>query len=129
MENGSMGKKIMLVEDDQDLAEVVMLRLREAGFDVVHCADGENALREVKVRPPDLLILDVFLPSIDGYSVLRAVKDFLHKTKGIDDLPIIVITGRGALMKDMFKLEGVREFLQKPFEATRLVEMVKQHVN
>ncbi len=124
-----MGKKVMLVEDDQDLAEVVMLRLREAGFDVVHCADGENALREVKVAPPDLLILDVFLPAIDGYSALRAVKDFLHKTKGIDDLPVIVITGRGALMKDMFKLEGVREFLQKPFEATRLVEMVKQYIN
>ena len=55
-------------------------------------------------------------------------KDYLHKTKGKNDLPVIVITGRGALMKDMFELEGVREFLQKPFEATQLVEMVKKHV-
>ena len=102
MKNGSVGKKIMLVEDDQDLAEVVMLRLREAGFEVIHCVDGENALREVKLDTPDLLILDVFLPAIDGYSVLRAIKDFLHKAKGIDDLPIIVITGRGALIKNMF---------------------------
>ena len=124
-----MNKKVMLVEDDPDLAEVVMHRLRESGFEVVHCTDGENALREVKLAPPDLLILDVFLPAVDGYSVLRAIKDFLHKTKGIDDLPVIVITGRGALMKDMFKLEGVREFLQKPFEAARLVDAVKQHID
>lgn len=128
MGTGLNGKKIMLVEDDQDLAEVVMLRLRDAGFEVLHCQDGESALRQVKNTTPDLLILDVFLPSVDGYSVLRAVKDYLYKAKGKSDLPVIIITGRGALMKDMFKLEGVREFLQKPFEATHLVEMVKQHV-
>lgn len=122
------GKRIMLVEDDPDLAEVVSLRLKDAGFEVTHCADGESALREIKQEEPDLLILDVFLPAVDGYSVLRAVKDYLHKAKGRDDLPVIVITGRGALMRDMFKLEGVREFLQKPFEASHLVKMVKQYV-
>ena len=123
------GKTIMLVEDDSDLAEVVSIRLRDAGFEVVYCGDGESALKEVKSRLPDLMILDVFLPQVDGFSVLRGIKDYIKKTHGDLNLPVIVITGRGALMKDMFKLEGVCEFLQKPFEATELVDLVRQHVS
>jgi DNA-binding response OmpR family regulator len=95
---------------------------------VIQCTDGEQAIREAKERKPDLLILDVFLPALDGFSVLKAIKNHLTRTAGGDDLPVIVITGRGVLMKDMFELEGVREFLQKPFEAAKLVEMVRQHM-
>jgi len=125
-ENGK--KRIIVVEDDADLAEVITLRLRNAGYDVQHCADGEVAINEVKNQKPDLMILDVFLPVVDGFSVLRGIKEHLSKVEGSEDLPVIIITGRGALMKDMFKLEGVREFIQKPFEAEQLVEMVKQHI-
>ena len=121
-------KRILFVEDDRDLIDVVTVRLRVAGYEVTACHDGESALKEVKRQRPDLLVLDVFLPVIDGYSVLRAVKEHLQKTEGKDDMPVIIITGRGSLMKDMFKLEGVREFLQKPFEAERLVELAKQFV-
>lgn len=128
MSDSNNAKRILLVEDDRDLSQMVTLRLHDCGYEVIQCTDGDQAIREAKERKPDLLILDVFLPALDGFSVLKAIKNHLTRTHGGDDLPVIIITGRGVLMKDMFELEGVREFLQKPFEAAKLVEMVRQHM-
>ncbi|HEV2403286.1 MAG TPA: response regulator [Candidatus Saccharimonadales bacterium] len=106
----SSGKRILLVEDDDALANVYMLRLQAEGFDVRRVADGENALAAATSYHPDLVLLDVMMPKVSGFDVL----DILRNTRETANLKIIILT---ALSQDSDKQRakalGVDDYLVK----------------
>ncbi len=110
---------IMVVEDEPNLAEVVSLYLRRAGYQVQVIPDGEQALRALEQQLPDLLILDIMLPGIDGLSITRWLRDH-------SDTPIIMLTARRTEADRIAGLEmGADDYVVKPFSPQELVSRVR----
>ncbi|MDP3722330.1 MAG: response regulator [Candidatus Omnitrophota bacterium] len=104
-------KKILVVDDEQQLALALKIRLQANGYAVVVAHDGQQALELVEKEHPDLIILDVLMPVMDGYSCLRELNTRLGRGK----IPILILTARER-MKDLFELEGVADYVIKPFD-------------
>ena len=111
--------EILIVEDEPSIAEVVELYLRRAGYQVQAVNDGNAALKLLTQRLPDLLILDVMLPGMDGFSILRWLRDR-------SDVPVIVITSRRDEVDRIAGLElGADDYVVKPFSPQELVSRVR----
>ena len=107
-------QRILLVDDEPDLVQMISLRLKSVGYEVVTACDGQEALEQVKQTKPDLLILDLMLPKLDGYKVCRLLK-FDERTK---ELPILIFTARAQEQDIKLASEcGADAYLTKPFEA------------
>jgi len=104
-------KRILVADDEQQLALALKIRLQANGYAVVVAHDGQQALELVEKEHPDLIILDVLMPVMDGYSCLRELNTRLGRGK----IPIIILTARER-MKDLFELEGVADYVIKPFD-------------
>lgn len=114
-----MPSSILVVEDEPSIAEVVSLYLGRAGFDVRTVGDGLAALREVERLKPDLIVLDLMLPGVDGYEVTRRVR-------ALGDTPIIMLTARKSEADRIAGLEmGADDYVVKPFSAQELVSRVR----
>lgn len=112
-------KSIYLVEDDQELANILSLHLQKAGYQVEIFYRGDEALRALKESPPDLLILDIMLPGMDGLEILQN----LRKTSNI---PVLLVSAKGAVIDRVVGLElGGDDYLIKPFSERELVTRVK----
>ncbi|OGX40204.1 MAG: hypothetical protein A3C53_07640 [Omnitrophica WOR_2 bacterium RIFCSPHIGHO2_02_FULL_68_15] len=107
----TQGKKILVVDDEPQLALAVKIRLQSRGYEVVTAHDGQQGLEVLEREKPDLVILDVLMPVMDGYSCLREINARLGRGK----LPIIMLTARDR-MKDLFELEGIEDYVVKPFD-------------
>lgn len=115
--------KILVIDDEHDLVETLTFRLEAAGYEVVSAFDGQEGLKKVKEEKPDLILLDVMMPKMDGYQVCRMLK-FDQKFK---DIPIIMLTARGQLQdKNIGKDVGANEYVTKPFESADLLERIKK---
>ena len=112
--------KILIVEDELDIANVVLDYLRHSGFDAEHVADGKAALEKLLgPSPPDLTILDVMLPGVDGLEVLR-------QARRVGDAPIILLTARVEEVDRLIGLElGADDYICKPFSPREVVARVK----
>ena len=110
---------VLVVEDEPNLSEVLEAYLRRDGFRTERAADGENALRLFHEAKPDLILLDVALPGVDGFEVLRQVR-------GAGDTPVIMLTAR---VDEVDRLVGLRmgadDYVTKPFNPPEVVERVK----
>lgn len=104
-------KKILVADDEQQLALAVKIRLESKGYLVVTAKDGQEAVDVATREKPDLVILDVLMPVMDGYSCLRE----LNTKFGRGKLPVIILTARDR-MKDLFELEGIEDYVVKPFD-------------
>jgi DNA-binding response OmpR family regulator len=110
---------ILIVEDEPNISEVVGLYLRRAGFQVQTVADGSSALSFLEKKLPDLVVLDVMLPEVDGLSILRWIRD-----KG--DTPVILVTARREEVDRIAGLEmGADDYVVKPFSPQELVSRVR----
>jgi DNA-binding response OmpR family regulator len=110
---------ILIVEDEPNIAEVVSLYLRRAGYQVQMISDGEQALQSMEQQMPDLLILDIMLPGIDGLSITRWLRDR-------SDTPIIMLTARRTEADRIAGLEmGADDYVVKPFSPQELVSRVR----
>lgn len=110
---------ILVVEDEPSIAEVVGLYLRRAGFEVAIVGDGEAAIKAIDRRVPDLIILDVMLPKMDGFELVRWVRDR-------NNTPIILLTARREEVDRIAGLEmGADDYVVKPFSPQELVSRVR----
>ena len=111
--------KILIVDDDANIAELISLYLVKECFDTEIVGDGESALRSVKSYQPDLILLDLMLPGIDGYQVCREVRES-------SDIPIIMLSAKGEVFDKVLGLElGADDYMEKPFDSKELVARVK----
>ena len=111
-------KKILLVDDEFELVEMIKFRLEAGGYSVITAYNGQEALNKARQEKPDLIILDLMLPKIDGYKVCRMLK-FDEKYRHI---PIILFTARAQETdRDMGKEVGADAYIVKPFEPQELM--------
>ena len=119
-------KKILVVDDEVDLVETVRFPLEMEGYDVLVSYNGEDALNQARKENPDLIILDLMLPKLDGYKVCRLLK-FDERYKHI---PILMLTAKTQEKdKILGKETGADEYITKPFEMDDLMEKVKAYLN
>lgn len=114
--------RILVVEDEEDLASLVEVNLNLAGYDVVVAPTGEDGLQAIREHDPDAVLLDVMLPGIDGWNVLRTVKE----DRTTRDLPIVMLTALSE-ERDLIRghLQGAVEYVTKPFEMKNLLETIR----
>ncbi len=111
--------KILLAEDEPSIAEVVKLYLKRAGYMVSTAMTGDEAINKLKQELPDLLILDIMLPNLDGMSIMRWLRDR-------SDLPVIMLTARRSEADRIVGLEmGADDYVVKPFSPQELVSRVR----
>ena len=112
-------EKILIVDDEKTLVKALKFNLEKEGFRVTEAFDGEEALQKVFGDPPDLIILDLMLPELDGLEVCRRIRKRL-------ELPIIMLTARGEDIDKVLGLElGADDYLTKPFNPRELVARIK----
>lgn len=112
-------QKILIVDDDENIAELISLYLIKECFETMIVGDGESALTAVDSFAPNLILLDLMLPGIDGYQVCREV----HAK---NQTPIIILSAKGEVFDKVLGLElGADDFMEKPFDSKELVARVK----
>ena len=112
-------QKILIVDDDENIAELISLYLTKECFETTIAPDGETALSMFKSFSPDLILLDIMLPGIDGYGVCREIRV-------TSNVPIIMLSAKGEVFDKVLGLElGADDYMEKPFDTKELVARVK----
>ena len=119
-------KKILIVDDEQDIVETLKFMLEAQGYECYCAYDGETGLSMAKEIIPDLMILDVMMPKMNGYKISRLLKyDAKYK-----DIPILMITARSQEEDKLIGQEtGVNEYITKPFDLDEVIEKVKEYLD
>src|SRR5207249_5757399 len=118
----TMAARILIVEDDPDIAELVARYLEKAAFETDRAASGRDALQMIAVNPPALVVLDLMLPHVDGLEICRRLRSD-QKTAAI---PLIMLTARAEESERIVGLElGADDYLAKPFSPNELVARVR----
>ena len=118
-----MAKKVLIVEDEPNIAMALAFLLEQEGFSVAVIGDGRRALESLAVEQPDVLVLDAMLPEVDGYEVLRTLRERPRTAK----LPIIMLTAKGQPQDRAAAIEGGADrFMTKPFANADLVAVVRE---
>jgi len=112
-------KKILVVDDEKGLAKIIRLNLEQDGFDVVEANNGAQAMEKLRVSLPDLILLDVMMPDVDGFTVLRMVRE-------IGSTPVIMLTAKGEEDDKVKGLElGADDYITKPFSPRELTSRIR----
>lgn len=114
-----MQARILIVDDEPEISDLAALYLKNEGFDAAACYRGKDALVEIRRQPPDLAILDVMLPDIDGFSICRAIRESYQ-------FPVIMLTAKNEETDKINGLSlGADDYMTKPFRPLELVARVK----
>ncbi len=117
-----MRQRIIIIEDEADIVEMVRYNFRKEGFEVESYGRGREGLEQLRRNPPDLLLLDIMLPDEDGFSICRQ----LRSEDRLKELPVIFLTARGEEVDRIVGLEiGADDYVVKPFSPRELVARVK----
>ena len=118
-----MTRKIILAEDEPQIARLIEFKLKKEGYDVTWKENGEEALKAIKADKPDLIVLDIMMPVMGGYEVLRRLKE----DENLKSIPVIMLTAR-AQEKDVVKGidMGAEDYITKPFHPAELLARVKR---
>ncbi len=121
-----MGKKILLVEDEKIIVDVLEKKLVKEGYEVVVAQDGEEGLRKMKEVKPDLVLLDIVMPKKGGFEVMEEMK----KDKELKETPVIVISNSGQPVElDRAQRLGAKDWLIKTeFDPNEVIEKVKKYI-
>ena len=119
-----MANKILIIEDDKFLRELISQKLLKEGYDIIEAMDGEKGIEEVKKEKPDLILLDLILPGIDGFEILAKIK----ADPKISKIPVIILSNLGQKTDIQKGLEmGAVDYLIKAhFTPAEIVEKIRQ---
>src|SRR5436190_4384395 len=115
-------QKILVVDDEPDALELISFNLKGAGYEVLTAEDGNSALRKARARKPDLILLDLMIPEVDGLEVCK----ILRRDPETSAIPIIMLTAKAGELDRILGLElGANDYITKPFSPRELVLRVK----
>jgi len=114
-----LAKKILVVDDEKPIVEILQYNLEKEGYQVITAFDGEETLKKVELEKPDLIVLDIMLPQKDGFTVCREIRSNY-------DIPIIMLTAKEMEMDKVLGLElGADDYVTKPFSAREVTARIK----
>lgn len=115
-------KRILVVDDEIYIVHILEFTLTMEGYEVITAADGEEALRKIEATRPDLVVVDIMMPKMDGYEVCRRIRQDEETKK----LPVILLSAKGRPIDRETGLEvGADDYMVKPFSPRRLLEKIK----
>jgi CheY-like chemotaxis protein len=119
--SGAQGSLILVADDDDDVRELVVFRLERAGYQVVTAGDGQEAVDVALERPPDVCLIDVMMPKLDGYEVTER----LRASPGLAEVPIVLLTAsvQEAAVNRGFDA-GASDYIKKPFSPQELLDRI-----
>lgn len=118
-----MSKRVLLIEDEPNIIEAIRFLLVREGYNVDTHSDGQTAVKAVRDRSPDMVILDVMLPNRSGYDILQE----LRAERDRDQLPVLMLTARGQKTdREMAERYGANKFMTKPFANADIVSSVRE---
>ncbi|MFN2615008.1 MAG: response regulator transcription factor [Actinomycetota bacterium] len=118
-------RTVLVVDDQPDIRLMCRVNLALEGYDVIEATDGETGLRAISEHKPDLVLLDVMMPRLDGWDVLRSLK----ADPGTADIPVVVLTARVQREDEIKGWQlGASDYLAKPFNPSTLCEVVRRAV-
>lgn len=121
-----MKPRILVVDDEPEAVELVEFNLKQAGYAVTTAADGAEALKKAHAQPPDLIVLDVMLPEMDGFEACKV----LRLDPATQKVPIIMLTAKAAEIDRVLGLElGADDYLTKPFSPRELLLRIKKNLS
>ena len=116
-------KKILVIDDEEDIQKLLKIRLEQEGFTVVTAGDGERGIQTAELEKPDIIIMDIMMPNMDGYSCLKEVR----KSQKIKDTPVLMLSGKEEeKIRDLFAFQKISGYVEKPFELDVLVMKIKE---
>ena len=114
-----MARNILVVEDDRNISDLIRMYMEKEGFEVRSAYDGGKAIEEFEKQAPDLVLLDIMLPVMDGWAVCRKIRE-------TSKVPIIMLTAKGEVFDKVLGLElGADDYVVKPFDAKEIVARIK----
>lgn len=117
--------KVLVVDDSDVLRKITVYNLKKLGMEVEEAVDGVEGLEKMKTWRPDVVILDIMMPRMDGFTVLKEMK----KDDSTRDIPVIVLTAKGGQNDEQIAISlGAKRVMTKPFSPTQLLEEVKNVV-
>ena len=117
-----MGSRILVVDDEKNIVDIIKYNLKKEGYEVMTAGDGEKALRLNEEFKPDIILLDIMMPKLDGYAVCRKIREKY-------DTPIIMLTARAEEVDKVLGLElGADDYVTKPFGTRELMARVKANL-
>ncbi|MDZ7372332.1 MAG: response regulator [candidate division KSB1 bacterium] len=120
-----MRKRILVIEDYPHIVEVLKMRLEAAGYEVLVAYDGYRGLQMAQSERPDLIILDIMLPKMDGYKVCR----FLKLNERYRSIPLFVLTSRTSKAdQELSKRVGADEYFPKPYDPAQLMAKIREYL-
>lgn len=123
----ALGHRVLLADDNLNLQKIISTNLELAGYEVATVSDGREALIEIEHDVPDLLLLDLMMPHMDGYEVARRVRS--HANPTIANVPIIILTAKGETEDKLRGFEaGVDDYITKPFGSRELLARVRAKI-
>ena len=115
-----MSRQVLIVEDDPDIAQLIIMHVGEAGYEALHVETGEAGLSLFRQSPPDLVVLDLMLPGIDGLEVCKQIR------KQDERIPVLMLTAKSTELDRVLGLElGADDYLTKPFSVVELMARIK----
>lgn len=120
-----MGKKVVLIEDERNIIEAISFILHRDGWEVKTHSNGHDAVETLRIRQPDLVILDVMLPGKSGFEILQEIRE----DADLGELPVLMLTARGQEKdREMAQRAGASMFMTKPFSNTEVLAAVRDLV-
>ena len=116
-------KKILIADDKPEVVELVRVTLEREDYEIVDASNGKEALRKARVEKPDLVLLDIVMPKMDGFEVCRKLK----KDPEIKDIPILMLTAKGQEVdKKRGREVGATDYITKPFSPSALLIKIEE---
>lgn len=117
-----MGQTVLVVDDEQNIVNIIAFNLKKEGYEVLTAGDGEEAVEIVEKHQPDLILLDIMMPKMDGYEACRKIREKYN-------IPIIMLTARAEELDKVLGLEmGADDYVTKPFGTRELIARVKANL-
>lgn len=122
-----MPKRILVVDDDPHIVSLIKTRFEANNYEVITANDGEECIKKILADKPDLVILDIMMPKVDGYNVLVGIKEIKAITGELPEIPVIVLTAvADPRVREMVEREQIVDYIIKPFTSADLLAKVKK---
>ncbi len=116
-------KKILVIEDEEDTQKLLKITLERRNFIVITANDGEAGIKVAESESPDLILMDIMMPKMDGYSCLKEIR----KIGKIKDTPVLILSGKEEdKLRDIFAFYNISGYVEKPFEVDSLVVKIRE---